>query len=120
MSRLQNASQECKISAKFQASTFSPDKRAIVLERWTLPGSCIKVCLAPRRIRMPGGGFATSTPLFLLEAMEGQLCGIPRVRDILKIIAVLRDQSITSAHPIGRILTFLTAKGNRSYCRGAV
>jgi hypothetical protein len=41
----------------------------------------------------------------LLEAMEGQLCGIPRVRDILKIIAVLRDQSITSDHPIGRILT---------------
>jgi hypothetical protein len=59
-SLLQNVSQECKISAKFQASTFSPDKRAIVLESWALPGSFIKVCLVPRRIRMPelewGGG----------------------------------------------------------------
>jgi hypothetical protein len=42
------------------------------------------------------------------------------VRDILKIIAVLRDQSITSDHPIGRNLTFLTTKGIRRYCGGAV
>jgi len=96
VSRLQNVSQECKISAKFQASTFSPDKRAIVLESWALPGSVIKVCLAPRRIRMPGGGLQPPPPPFLLEAMEGQLCDMPRVRDILKIIAVLRDQSITA------------------------
>jgi hypothetical protein len=105
VSLLQNVSQECKISAKFQASTFSPDKRAIVSEL----GFAAKLYI--KFVKLPVGsgcreGVCNPHPPFFVRGHGGSaLRHSSRERHFENYCRTERSVQFTSDHPIGRNLT---------------